>query len=270
MKRMIQFPGYAASARELQPLTPSDRQRLAIDMNLKRLNDLKLKRKCHQKLRYLCHTFLSPNKLIAARSFADRLSAFFARRWPGSQVDVFGSCASGLAGPDSDVDLVAHGHADLVRGDATAIVKVHQVLEDCELGLFEFRRVLRPGRSSTQTRLVEVENGRSRGPSSRCSWTRSARRRVPRGRRRRSSPSRMTRASVASTSTRRACAQRHRVRSQRRWRRATRGGRRRRGARRLDRRGPRARHRRAAQRSGVTAERTEEWTRHGLSWAGRS
>jgi len=68
---------------------------------------------------------LSPNKLIAARSFADRLSAFFARRWPGSQVDVFGSCASGLAGPDSDVDLVAHGHADLVRGDATAIVKVH-------------------------------------------------------------------------------------------------------------------------------------------------
>ncbi|KAH8068222.1 hypothetical protein JL721_6796 [Aureococcus anophagefferens] len=75
--------------------------------------------------RCLAMAVLVTAQFLLFDSMRDRLSAFFARRWPGSQVDVFGSCASGLAGPDSDVDLVAHGHADLVRGDATAIVKVH-------------------------------------------------------------------------------------------------------------------------------------------------
>ena len=132
-KRMIQFPETAA--RELPSEMYAERQLIS---------KIKLKQKInrHHELRSLCHAFLLPNKLRVAHSFADRLSAVFAQRWPGSQVDVFGSCASGLAGPDSDVDLVAHGHGDLARGDPSAIVKVHHFLEDCELGLCEFRRVL--------------------------------------------------------------------------------------------------------------------------------
>jgi hypothetical protein len=91
-----------------------------------------------------CFTFFkAPESLIdCARSFADRLDGLFAQRWPGSAVDLFGSCESGLAGPDSDVDLVAHGHGDLARGDPSAIVKVHEFLEECDLDLVGFRQVL--------------------------------------------------------------------------------------------------------------------------------
>ena len=90
------------------------------------------------------HQFSAPQSLFdSARSFADLLGGLFAQRWPGAIVDLFGSCASGLAGPDSDVDLVAHGHADLVRGDATAIVDVQRFLEcECFLDIVEVRQVL--------------------------------------------------------------------------------------------------------------------------------
>ena len=138
MKRMIQFPDPAA--RELPPETRAEPQR--VKRKHKGKKKLKQKRNHHHELQSLFQAFFAPNKLLAARSLADRLNALVAQRWPGSQVDVFGSCASGLAGPDSDVDLVAHGHGDLARGDPSAIVKVHHFLEDCELGLCEFRRVL--------------------------------------------------------------------------------------------------------------------------------
>ena len=135
---MIQFPDPAA--RELPPETRAEPQR--VKRKHKGKKKLKQKRNHHHELQSLFQAFFAPNKLLAARSLADRLNALVAQRWPGSQVDVFGSCASGLAGPDSDVDLVAHGHGDLARGDPSAIVKVHHFLEDCELGLCEFRRVL--------------------------------------------------------------------------------------------------------------------------------
>ena len=93
---------------------------------------------------HLIHYFFSaPHNLFdSARSFADRLDGLFARRWPGAQVDLFGSCASGLAGPNSDVDLVAHGHTELARGDPAAIVEVHHFLEDCDLDLVGIQLVL--------------------------------------------------------------------------------------------------------------------------------
>ena len=83
-----------------------------------------------------------PSLFVNARSLAGRLSTLFSQRWPGSTVELFGSCASGLAGPNSDVDLVAHGHAELARGDPAAIVKVHDFLEERELDLVGFRPVL--------------------------------------------------------------------------------------------------------------------------------
>lgn len=87
-------------------------------------------------------TLAPPSLFDNARSLAGRLSTLFSQRWPGSTVELFGSCASGIAGPDSDVDLVAHGHAELARGDPAAIVKVHDFLEQRVLGLVGFREVL--------------------------------------------------------------------------------------------------------------------------------
>mmetsp|Transcript_24303 Transcript_24303/g.74945 ORF Transcript_24303/g.74945 Transcript_24303/m.74945 type:complete len:341 (+) Transcript_24303:325-1347(+) len=49
--------------------------------------------------------------------------------YPGAVVEVFGSCASNLASPESDVDLVAHGHAGLKRGDGAAAIEVKRILE---------------------------------------------------------------------------------------------------------------------------------------------
>ena len=57
--------------------------------------------------------------------FAEGLAALFSAAiqdsFPDGRVEVYGSCASGLANPESDVDLVAYGHPGLARGEAAAV-----------------------------------------------------------------------------------------------------------------------------------------------------
>ena len=76
-------------------------------------------------------------------AFAQQLAAFVTAclqlRWPGAQVDCFGSCASGLAGRHSDVDLVAFGHPGLCRGDGAAIKLVGDELKRRSAELAGFR-----------------------------------------------------------------------------------------------------------------------------------